>query len=343
MKKILFIADLNTYGRSYLRYKNLISMGYSLTSISHMPIAKDKKIKKPSLIYRISNKLSIPLDVTNINKSILQVLKKQHYDIIWIETCISIFPSTLKKIKFKYTESKLISLSEDDMFPSHNNSIWYKLGLKYFDFVYTTKVHNLEDLKLFKGKNITLFLDSFDSNLHKPVKLNKEDKSYYGCDVSAIGAYEEERAQTLLFLANKKIKVSVWGNGWQKFINIHPFLNIKNKFLYSEEYVKAINASKINLNFLRKINRDQITSRSMEIPACNGFMLAERTPRHKTFFKEGVEAEFFGNDTELLCKVNFYLKNSDKRIAIANLGYQRCIKSGYSMAAQLKIIINKTL
>ena len=117
---------------------------------------------------------------------------------------------------------------------------------------------------------------------------------------------------------------------------------MRNEFLFGEDYSRAICSSKININFLRKINRDEVTSRSVEIPACSGFMLAERTERHSSFFEEGIEAEFFSSNQELLEKVRQYIENESAREKIAMAGYQRCIKSGYSMRAQLGTMLAQT-
>jgi spore maturation protein CgeB len=144
----------------------------------------------------------------------------------------------------------------------------------------------------------------------------------------------------MLYLAERGIKVTVYGNGWSSWISKNPNLIVKNKPIYAEEYVKAINSTKINLCFLRKINRDDVTSRSVEIPACGGFMLGERTLRHLEYFEEGKEAEFFGSDKEMLEKVRFYLENADKREKIARAGRERCANSGYSMRTQLEQMLS---
>jgi spore maturation protein CgeB len=339
MSRILFIGDLNEYGRGYQRYRTLKEMGHSVVAHSHTFVSEPGKIQPPTMLYRVFSKLRLTLDDMSVNAALQLEIRKSHFDVIWIEKGNMVYPWTLSAIKTMAPDTALISCSEDDMYAKHGHSRWYRWGLHHYDCVFTTKTYNLQELKQLGAKKTKLFLDSFDEIIHRPIQLTEIERKHFECDVGAIGAFEYERAASLQYLAENGIKVSIWGNGWKEWVGRHPNLDIKNEFLFGEDYSKAICATKINLNFLRKINRDEVTSRSVEIPACGGFMLAERTNRHLEFFEEGREADYFSSDEELLTKIRIYLHNDSFRKQIALAGRKRCLDSKYSISAQLAAML----
>ena len=102
-----------------------------------------------------------------------------------------------------------------------------------------------------------------------------------------------------------------------------------------------IAGSQIALGFLRELNPDQHTTRTFEIPAIGGFMLADRTEDHLEFFEEGREAEYFSSDEEYRDKVAFYLANEPTRTRVAAAGHRRCITSGYSYDDRIRIVMRE--
>ncbi len=338
--KILFVGDLNIYARSLWRLETLMAMGHDVIGLTTVPVPWRLK-HDYSILEAVSWRLRRPIDLTGVNRKIRAAIKGKKFNVIWIEKGNTVKPATLVFIKKNSPEAVLISCSEDDMAGQHNRSFYYDRGLSYYDIVFTTKVPNLAELKEFGTKRTELFLDSYDETFHKPLVLTAAEKNKFACDVGFAGSFEEDRAEKMLFLAEQGIKIFVWGLDWEKWMNRHPNLIVKNEHLYREDYAKAINATKINLCFLRKLNRDEVTSRSVEIPACGGFMLAERTKRHLEFFKEDEEAVFFSSKEELLEKVRKYLANDPARGKIAEAGRNRCLSSGYSMKAQLTAMLKK--
>lgn len=337
----LFIGELHEFSRGYQRRNILRKLGHSVDSY---PIVcpKLKLDSKPNFLYRVLWRLGYPPDTTNVNKNLLRSIQSEKYSVIWIEKGNTIKPFTLEAIKKFSPQSILVSYSEDDMFISSNRSIWYTKGLKYYDVVFTTKSHNLApcELNSIGARRVIFVGKAYDSSLHRPLKVSNEERVKFGSDVGFIGTYEDERAKSMEFLAEHDIKIRVWGSGWNNK-RLHKNIICEKKPLYGDDYIKALCSTKINLAFLRKANRDLQTDRSVEIPACKGFMLAERTVEHMHLFEEGKEAEYFSSDCELLEKVVYYLINEGKRESIANAGRERCIKSGYSHDERLAEMISR--
>ena len=95
MKKILFVGDLNDYCRSHQRFRALIDLGHRVFGLSHTPVPYRPGIdSKPNLFSRVMWKLSLPLDTTRVNKKIGEVLRKEKFDIVWIDKSLTIRPKT---------------------------------------------------------------------------------------------------------------------------------------------------------------------------------------------------------------------------------------------------------
>lgn len=299
----------------------------------HCPFQNTKEY---SLIHKVFYKLKIPLDMYGYNSYLLSK-DITSYDVIFIVKGIEIFPNTLKLLKRNYPDKVIIHWSLDDMTSWKIQSIYSYLNIKYCDIIYSTKSYNLEKLSTISHKRVRLTTQGYSNDIHKSTDKSK-NKIY---DLLFIGRYEKERFNSLLRLALEGFRIDVFGPNWPSFTKkSHENLCIHFKSLNGMQYSEAISNSKICLGFLAKYNKDQYTSRSLEIPACNGFLLAERTEEHQKLFKEGVEAEFFSSDEELTEKVRYFIWNDIERELIISRGYKRCVDSGYSYDDITNAIIN---
>ncbi len=317
ISSILFVGDMDQRGRSYQRYKmftRLVNSVYKINSVR----AKNNYEAKANIIDRILWKIGLPIDNTGCNNKILDAVSRFSFDMIWIEKGNTIWPNTIKKLR--QLNVPIISFSEDDMYSRHNRSLFYTYGLKYYDLAVTTKSYNVSELKELGARNTYFVNNTYFSDYHKVPTYHEDEFSKYNNDVVFVGTYENDRAEILEFLIDKGIDVKIWGNGWNRFKYKD---HIMGSGIYGNEYIKTICGAKIALCFLRKKNRDRQTTRSVEIPACKGFMLAERTDEHLSLFDEGKEAEYFSTRDELVKKIEYYLNNHIRREEIRELGYIR--------------------
>ena len=302
---------------------------------------------KLTLWYRITYHLflyGLPIAIpesVHENKKIKEYIDKYTYDLVWIDKGITIEAETLKYIKKKQPNCIIVSYSPDNMALRHNQSLQYLNCIPYYDYLITNKSYILNDMKRLGAKNICFVNNSYEAKFHYPRTLSKDDYDRLGGDVGFVGMWEKERCDSILYLANHGIKVRIFGNKqWQKYKNYSPNLQIEDHGLHSEDYSKSLKAFKISLCFLRKMNFDQQTTRSVEIPACGRFMMAERTKEHQAMFEENKEAIFFSSNEELLEKCKYYLEHEKERKKIAEAGLKRCQTSDYSNEGMIKNVLN---
>jgi spore maturation protein CgeB len=335
-KLILFVGAVNDYNghnTSNHRLKALIKNGHKLevldSTTNNMRYFQNLVVKICNKLFNLSFKIKLP-DYGKFNKKLLQYVSKKSYDYIWIEKGLFFNKQNFNKIKSFSPQTKLIGFSPDDMNARHNQSLNFLESLSCYDFFITTKSYNVKELKLLGANQVFFVNNGFDLETFKPYKKITGIFKNLNKDICFIGTYEKQRANSIYFLALNGLIVNVFGNDWNKMKKKHKNILIHNRPLYGPDFAMACGYFKINLCFLRKINRDLQTTRSVEIPACGGFMLSERSVEHEYLFEDGKETIFFDSDKDLLKKCIYYLDNENKRVKISLAGEKRTKKSNYS-------------
>ena len=336
--RIVYCGELWAGGTCSMRADTLRMLGHQVVEIDTTHVATGMKRQA----VRVLRKLGHIGDPVGANSKVLEAAARHKPQVVWIDKGLSIKPDTLIALRSTHPEIQIVHYSPDDMAGRHNQSRQYLECVPLFDLHVTTKSFNVEELHALGARDVLFVNNAYAVDIHRPIEISHPDRLVSGGEVGFIGAFEMDRAQTMLFLARHGVHVRVWGGGWETWAtrNFHSNMRIENRCLWGEDCVRAICSFAINLGFLRKLNRDLQTTRSIEIPASGGFMLAERTSEHLALFKEGVEAEFFSSKEELLEKCLYYLTHSEERQKIGAAGRERCVQSGYSYDRQVEAVLD---
>jgi len=339
--RIIYVGSLWDGSTARHRMQALIDNGALVTAVDTHPAAVRRR--ETTLLARIRRRLAGPLDLAGANAAILEAVGRGPPDVLWIDKGLTISPETLRHVRALAPRCALVGYSPDDMLNPGNQSRRFLASLPLYDVYFTTKSYGVAELAKLGARSVHFIGNAYDPATHRPVDLSAEQRQALGGVVGFVGQWEAARSATICGLASAGVPVRVWGDDWRKCHCPAPGLRLEDQPLWGDAYARALCAFDINLCFLRKANRDLQTTRSMEIPACGGFMLAERTDEHRALFEEGREAEYFSSDAELVEKARYYIAHPDERRAIARAGRQRCLDSGYSnqaRALQMMQVVN---
>lgn len=340
--KILSVGQFPPLGLSnttLLRDNVLTSIASEIDRVNTFSVPINLKYRIFNRLFRLGVPFRLP-DLSLANKRIIHLASEKTYDVVWIDKGLTIYPEILKELKKLQPAVIIIGYSPDLMTAKHNQSQQFIESLPYYDCYVTTKSYAVDDMYKLGCKKVIYQGNAYQEDFHYPRLYSDLDYQRLAGDVGFIGAWEEERAESILYLVKHGIPVRVWGDKkWLRYQNKYPLLKIENDGLYTDDYCTALSAFKISLCFLRKMNFDLQTQRSVEIPACQGFVLAKRTNEHLELFEENKEACYFSSNEELLEKCRYYLQHEDERMCIAKAGRQRCIDSGYSYKKRIEAVL----
>lgn len=345
-KVILYFADVNAFSRTHSRIRALADLGHTVLCVPNQTISSGNlDYVEKSFFEKLMARIAPTALQGDLLRSLQSLFTETQPDIFWADKPSTLSWNMTRLLRKLSPRTKFVLFSEDDLWLKHNRTKALEQSLREYDIVFTTKWRNMEgrELEQLGAQRVAFVTQACDPYQHFPQLVTAEERAAYGADVGFVGNYEAQRAASVASLAVAAVDVRVWGNGWEQQtiagarIENAPVFNSNRGLFYS----KAICATDINLGFLRARNRDTHTSRTFEIPACGGFLLAQRSEEHESLFLPDIEASFFSSDRELVEKAVYYSNNPDMRIKIAKAGFERCMKdhtSKVQMSRALELI-----
>jgi hypothetical protein len=331
--RILYTGPLGAGETCAMRRRALERLGHTTVGVDYRPFAD----ALPRVVRAVEWRLRAGSFVRRYNQALLAALATRP-DVVWVDKGLFVLPRVLRAAR-RAGVRHLVHYSPDNYLLAQNGSRHLRRTLAEYDLVVTTKTHNVAALEAAGARRVLLSGNAYDPEVHRPLVLATDERAALACDVSFIGRWEPERERLVAVLAARVARLSVRGPGWERARLPAVRRVAKPGPVLGPDYAKAIAAAKINLGLLSRLADDAITQRSVELPACGAFMLAERTAEHAAHFADGVEAAFFDGPDDLCAQVRHYLAHDDERARIAAAGRARCERDAYSYDARLAAIL----
>jgi len=333
---MIYVGSLGPQENSYRRMRALITLGLEVLPVDTSGSSKNWAI---ALAEKLLARLGAPPDWSSINTQVLRAVDTGKYRLLWVDGGGKLRRSTLVQAKNKMPMLIICHYNSDNAF-GRLSSHWrsFRTTIPDYDVHFVPTQRNIKEYTEVGARRAIRLKRGYCSASHRPTPLDDEDEHRYDSDILFIGHWEPEREARIASLIRGGSKVKVIGSKLQ-WIRGRYWRIIKDHFhpgpVVGTEYAKAICAARIVLNFFSKWNLDTENSRMYEIPACGSFMLCERNEENVHVFEEGVEAEFFSSEEELISKSLYYLAHSTERQRIASAGHNKCVTAGYDYVSRM--------
>jgi len=336
--KILYAAGLSPNDSSLYRMWALQRLGAKV-----IPLNAYEYMPSNPLLEKITFRLAAGPWVDRLNRDLLRLAEREKPDMVWTDKLLGMRPKTLERLRAMGIAT--VSYMIDNPFGPRRDPGWrlYMKDIPYYDLHVVQRDANIADYKARGARDVIKIQTAYEPTIHFPPPSGWSDAER-DREVSFIGTPYDDRAQTLEWLAEQRLPVTISGNrrAWQRALGADAFARLyREGELYLQQYREAIWRSKINLSFLTWSNKDEFVHKSFEIAGCGGFLLAERSDGHMQRFSEDEEAVFFTGRDELAAKIRRYLPDEEARVRIASAGHARAVRDGYHNDCQVGLIFER--
>jgi spore maturation protein CgeB len=338
IKRILYVGEYS--GNSLCRLNAMKRLGYTVDVVTPRDF-----LPNTAWVSRIFWKFSGIFFVPLINVGLKRFLNERAtYDLVWVNAGDYLFPSSVKMLK--RATKKIINYNTDDPYGKRDGyrHLGYLKSVPLYDLIVVVRKTNVAEAYQFGAKKVYFTLMTADEEAHKQVEIAISDKNKFKTDVLFLGTWFPERGPFMLKLIELGVPLTIVGPNWEKSPEWPKLKNcVASNGFFGKDYSKAIQGSKICLGLLSKGNRDEHTTRSMEIPALGSLFCAERTPEHEFLYKDGVEAVFWRTPEECAEKCLDLLQNPSLIDEISKNGNKKIYQNGSFNEDMIKSVLSRVI
>lgn len=353
--KILYLGDIGPGQTCLMRMRALERLGHQVLGVNTVePWRRVSWLQRQA--QRRMHRGSV---VRGINNTVLDVAREFRPEMVWADKQEFLYIETIEELR--KLGARLVHFTPDPYFTlPWKRTPLMDAAMKSFDVLVYCKSYERTPYESL-GRQLIYMPLGYCDEVHRP--LPSPDPRW-SCAVALLGGWEPRREQLLHAVAAAGVDLKIWGGHWDFLkdgrwtlrrsiilkqlagrdrFTIHQdttlIPSLQGGEVYGDDYARALSGARIGLGFLRKVCPDQHTTRTFEIPACGSMLLADRTDEHQRFFEEGKEAEYFGDEEELVSKIRFYTTHEDVRARIAAAGRQRCVDGGYAYVHRMSEVL----
>lgn len=235
----------------------------------------------------------------------------------------------------------------DNPYVGRDGGRWraFLTAVPQYDCLFVPRESNVAQARLAGARRVHRVWFAADDPLRDPRhQPSDEAKKPYLSTIAFVGTWMPERGPFLLKLAQAGLPLRIFGPRWHKapeYGALEPFITLGA--LDSAAYDAAVAAADISIALLSKGNRDQHTTRSMEIPALGSLLCGERTPEHLALYDEGREALFWSDAQECIDHCRQLLADPDRRRRIAQAGRARALRNDHFNEPLMRAMLSLAL
>jgi len=234
-----------------------------------------------------------------------------------------ITPSLIRKIKQNFPITIILMIGTSPVALGRKN---VRESSVYFDYVFCNDhYHAIQWRELGAKKVIPLPISACDPDFHFHIPALRHQKTtQHMTDISFIGRLLPLRIyrERIDFLdAIKDTNTGIWTDDIQAFDMFPQLRPMYKGSARGKKAVEVMSSSKISLNFHGHTMQSGGNMRTFEIPASRSMQIVDRY--YSDWFAEGEEIVSFTNIQDLKEKINYYLRNDNKRDEISLEGQNR--------------------